>query len=318
MSSETHLSLYRSMALIRRFENATARYLAAGAIGGGVHLSLGQEAVAAGVCLALRDDDTITTTHRGHGHCLAKGADPERMFAELFGRRDGYCKGKAGSMHIADGQMGILGATAIVGGGLPMAVGAAFSAQVRGTDQVAVAFFGEGAVATGTFHESLNLAALWRLPAIFVCENNQYAELTPVSVHLAAPVNGFAQPYGMPAPHVDGNDAEAVHAAALAAVACARSGGGPTLLECETYRMSGHYVGDRELYRTSEEVEMWKARDPVAALRSKLVASVGEDALRAIDTEVEAELDDAAERALESPEASPEVLLEDVYTGKPV
>ncbi len=218
----------------------------------GVHLSLGQEAVAAGVCLALRDDDTITTTHRGHGHCLAKGADPERMFAELFGRRDGYCKGKAGSMHIADARKGILGATAIVGGGLPMAVGAAFSAQVRGTDQVAVAFFGEGAVADGTFHESLNLAALWRLPAVFVCENNQYAELTHVSLHLAAPVHGLAESHGMPGVRVDGNDAEAVHAAALEAVARARDGEGPVVARVRDLpHRAATTSAIRELYRTA-------------------------------------------------------------------
>ncbi len=315
MGPETHLALYRTMVAIRGFESATARFLTTGLIGGGIHLSLGQEAVAAGVCHALRDDDMITTTHRGHGHCLAKGADPERMFAELFGRLEGYCKGKAGSMHIADPRKGILGATAIVGGGLPMALGAAFSAQLRGTDQVAVAFFGEGAVAQGIFHESLNLAALWRLPVVFVCENNQYAELTHVSVHLAAPVDRLAAAHGIPGLQVDGNDVESVVGAALDCVARARGGEGPALLECETYRFSGHYVGDPERYRTSEEVESWRARDPLVLLRSQLAQTYGEEALAAIDREIEAELEAAAERALASPEAGAEVLLEDVYAS---
>jgi TPP-dependent pyruvate/acetoin dehydrogenase alpha subunit len=307
--------LYRTMVAIRTFETVAARLLRAGKLGGGVHLSIGQEAVAAGVCSALGHDDLITTTHRGHGHCLAKGGDPERMFAELLGRLNGYCKGKAGSMHIADPGKGILGATAIVGGGLPMAVGAALSAQVRRSGQVAIAFFGEGAVAEGVFHESLNLASLWRLPVVFVCENNQYAELTPVSVHLAADVHRLAEPFGIPGLHVDGNDVEAVYEAAFEAVSRARRGDGPTLLEFETYRWSGHYEGDPEKYRTREEVDGWKARDPIASFRERLAPVVGRQQLAEIDAEVEREIESAADRALAGPETPAAALLDDVYAG---
>jgi TPP-dependent pyruvate/acetoin dehydrogenase alpha subunit len=310
-------SLYRTMVAIRAFETAAARLLRAGKLGGGVHLSIGQEAVAAGVCSALAPDDLITTTHRGHGHCLAKGGDPERMFAELLGRLDGYCKGKAGSMHIADPGKGILGATAIVGGGLPMAVGAALSAQVRRSGQVAVAFFGEGAVAEGIFHESLNLASLWRLPVVLVCENNQYAELTPVGVHLAADVHRLAEPFGISGVHVDGNDVEAVHEATFEAASRARRGEGPTLLECETYRWSGHYEGDPEKYRTREEVEGWKARDPIARLRERLAPAVGAQEFAEIDAEVEREIQSAVDRALAGTETPAAALLDDVYTGSP-
>jgi TPP-dependent pyruvate/acetoin dehydrogenase alpha subunit len=302
--------LYRTMAAIRGFETSSERLLKRGELTGNVHLSIGQEAVAAGVCDVLRADDHITTTHRGHGHCLAKGGDPERMFAELLGRSTGYCGGKAGSMHIADPATGNLGATAIVGGGIAMAAGAALSAQVRGTDQVAVAFFGEGAVAEGSFHEALNLAVVWDLPLLLVCENNGYAELTPVSVHLRAPVHRLAEPHGIPGVLVDGNDALAVRAAAAEAVSRARAGDGPTLLECATYRWSGHYVGDRERYRSKEEVASWRERDPIA----RLAAAVGPERASALDAEVESALAGAAERALAQPMATPESLLEHVWS----
>jgi TPP-dependent pyruvate/acetoin dehydrogenase alpha subunit len=307
------LQLYRTMCAIRAFEEAGERLVRASEIAGNLHLSLGQEAVAAGVCGALRPDDHITTTHRGHGHCLAKGGEPERMFAELYGHADGYCKGRAGSMHIADPGSGILGATAIVGGSFAMAVGAAFSAQVLGADRVAVAFFGEGAAAEGSLHEALNMAALWRLPVIFCCENNQYAELTHVRMHLSGDVHAYALAHRMPGEVVDGNDAVAVHAAAVAAVARARAGEGPTLLECHTYRWSGHYVGDPERYRTKEEVAHWKARDPIVALRATLAGAVGEEELTAIAQDVRAQIEGAAQRAAAGAPATPDVILEDVY-----
>jgi TPP-dependent pyruvate/acetoin dehydrogenase alpha subunit len=302
--------LYRTMAAIRAFETSSERLLKRGELTGNVHLSIGQEAVAAGVCDVLRRDDHITTTHRGHGHCLAKGGDPERMYAELLGRSTGYCGGKAGSMHIADPATGNLGATAIVGGGIAIAAGAALSAQVRGTDQVAVAFFGEGAVAEGSFHEALNLAAVWGLPLVLVCENNQYAELTPVRVHLRAPVHRLAGPHGVSGVLVDGNDALAVRDAAATAVARARAGDGPALLECTTYRWSGHYVGDPERYRSKEEVADWRARDPIA----RLAAVVGAERAAAIHAEVEAELTAAAERALAAPMVTADALLEHVWS----
>jgi TPP-dependent pyruvate/acetoin dehydrogenase alpha subunit len=302
--------LYRTMAAIRAFETSSERLLKRGELTGNVHLSIGQEAVAAGVCDVLRRDDHITTTHRGHGHCLAKGGDPERMYAELLGRSTGYCGGKAGSMHIADPATGNLGATAIVGGGIAIAAGAALSAQVRGTDQVAVAFFGEGAVAEGSFHEALNLAAVWGLPLVLVCENNQYAELTPVRVHLRAPVHRLAEPHGVSGVLVDGNDALAVRDAAATAVARARAGDGPALLECTTYRWSGHYVGDPERYRSKEEVADWRARDPIA----RLAAVVGAERAAAIHAEVEAELTAAAERALAAPMVTADALLEHVWS----
>jgi TPP-dependent pyruvate/acetoin dehydrogenase alpha subunit len=307
------LRLYQSMVTIRQFETISARLLRAGKLTGNLHLSLGQEAVAAGVCDVLTRTDPITTTHRGHGHCLAKGGDPERMFAEMAGRAWGYGGGKAGSMHLADPGSGILGATAIVGGGLPMAVGAAWSAKLRGTEDVAVAFFGEGAVAEGTFHESLNIAALWRLPVVFVCENNQYAELLHVSMHLSAPPHRLAGSYGMPGVHVDGNDVAAVRAAAVEAVERARRGEGPSLLECATYRWSGHYEGDPERYRSREEVAAWKARDPIALLRRSVPAA----AAQAIDRDIERSLELAAEAALAGPAASPAGIFVDVFAGSP-
>jgi TPP-dependent pyruvate/acetoin dehydrogenase alpha subunit len=312
---EELLQLYRTMLAIRAFEEAGERLVRAAEIAGNLHLSLGQEAVAAGVCSALRADDHITTTHRGHGHCLAKGGDPERMFAELHGHADGYCKGRAGSMHIADPSSGILGATAIVGGSFGMAVGAAFSAQVLGLDRVSVAFFGEGAAAEGLLHEALNMAALWRLPMIFCCENNQYAELTPVGDHINGEIHAFAHAHGMPGLSIDGNDALAVRAAADEAVARARAGDGPTLLECQTYRWSGHYVGDPETYRTAEEVAGFKAKDPIVALRARLAEEVGEDELIALQESTVRQVQEAAERAARGTPITPDMLLDDVYAG---
>ncbi len=311
------LRLYRVMRAIRAFETTSLALLKAGKLAGNLHLSIGQEAVAAGVCDALRTDDHITTTHRGHGHCVAKGGDVRRMFAELFGHADGYCKGKAGSMHIADPRKGILGATAIVGGGYAMATGAALSAQVRGTDQVAVAFFGEGAVAQGGFHEALNIAALWQLPVLFVCENNQYVEMLHVREHISGEIHRMAEPHGMPGERVDGNDVLAVRAAAGVAVERARRGAGPTLIECQTYRVGGHWEGDRQRYRDQAEVDRWRERDPLLLLRARLAGEAPEllSELDAIDEQVQAATQAAAgeaERGVPAPAAS---VLDDVYAA---
>jgi TPP-dependent pyruvate/acetoin dehydrogenase alpha subunit len=309
------IDLYRGMCTVRSFEDAGERLVRGGEIAGNLHLSTGQEGVAVGMCSALREDDHITTTHRGHGHCVAKGGDVERMFAELYGHVDGYCKGRAGSMHIADPGSGILGATAIVGGSFGMAIGAAFSAQVLVSDRVSVAFFGEGASAEGSLHEALNLAALWKLPMIFCCENNLYAELTHVSQHLNGEIHGYARAHGMPGHVVDGNDVLAVRAAADEAVARARAGEGPTLLECKTYRWSGHYVGDQGRYRTPDEVAEWKAKDPILQLEAKLVDEVGDDRLAEIAKEVRAGVDAAADRAAKGTPSTADLILEDVYAA---
>ena len=310
------VDLYVTIARIREFELAASRLTVEGALSGSVHVSIGQEAVAAGVCRQLRPDDYLTTTHRGHGHCLAKGGDVRRMMAELMGRADGYCKGRSGSMHIAAADLGILGANAIMAAGLPMAVGAGYAALVRGTDQVAVAFLGEGAVGEGAFHESLNLAALWRVPVVFVCENNQYAELSHVSLHLANPVvSSYAASYGIPGVRVDGNDALAVRDAFGEALARARSGQGPTLLECDTYRLHGHFEGDQQQYRTKDEVESWRARDPLDALGARLAqdGTLDPAAQRRIREDAAEEMRDAVEFAKASPLGGPELLVQDVY-----
>jgi TPP-dependent pyruvate/acetoin dehydrogenase alpha subunit len=315
LTTDEQLRMFRLMCKVRAFEDTGERLVRGGEIVGNLHLSTGQEAVAVGVCSALRVDDHIATTHRGHGHCVAKGGDVERMFAELYGHVDGYCKGRAGSMHIADPRQGILGATAIVGGSFGIAVGAAFSAQVLAEDRVAVAFFGEGAAAEGSLHEALNIAALWKLPVIFCCENNGYAELTPVSDHLSGTICGYAQSHSVPGLKLDGNDVLAVRTAAEEAINIARAGGGPTLLECETYRWSGHYVGDPERYRTPDELVEWKAKDPIIRLAAQLGSAVGPQRLQAIRDEVLAEVTAAADRAANGEPATAGLLLEDVYAA---
>jgi 2-oxoisovalerate dehydrogenase E1 component len=284
---------------IRRFEEAVRDLLQMGRLDGFVHLSIGHEAVAAGVCAALRPDDTISSTHRGHGHLIAKGGDLERMFAELFGRETGYCHGRGGSMHIADLKLGILGANGIVGGGIPLAVGAAFAHQRQGSDRVSVAFFGDGGVNQGAFHESLNLAAVWQLPAIFVCENNGYAASVPQVKHQRNPrIADRAIGYGMPGVTVDGNDALAVYEAAREAVERARSGGGPALIECKTYRHYAH-AGLRADERPADEVASWRERDPVLAL-TRLY-----DELAGDREEIERRIDTAIEQAIASAETAP-------------
>ena len=293
-------ALYVAMLRIRRFEERVARLFADGRLPGFVHLSIGQEAVAAGACAALRPDDVIASTHRGHGHCLAKGGEPRRMMAELFGSRDGYCGGIAGSMHIADLERGILGANGIVGAGILIATGAGFSIQVQGLDRVALAFFGDGAINEGAFHEGLNLAALWRLPVVYVCENNGYAELTPTSVHSAGPglpARGAA--YGIPTEQVDGTDALAVHAAVGTAAARCRAGEGPALVEARTNRWHGHFEGDQQRYRSREELEAIRRQDPLLRLRGRMEASGWARAewFERVESDVVAEIEEAVQFA---------------------
>lgn len=316
IADDVALSLYRTMATIRQFETRAGELFAAGRLPGFIHLSIGQEAVAAGVCARLGDDDYVTTTHRGHGHCIAKGAKLLGMMAELFGREGGYGLGRSGSMHVADSSVGILGANAIVGAGIPMAVGGALAARLEGRGQVSVAFFGDGAVAEGVFHESLNLATLWRLPIVFVCENNGYAELTPVGTHLANPVvSDFSTGYGIATVGVDGNDVVAVYQAAGEAVARARAGEGPTLVEARTTRWRGHFEGDPQHYRSREELHEIRQRDPLLAWRSVLAAMYGvtEPRLRAIDDEIAVAVEASVVDAEAMPPSDPDGLTRFVY-----
>jgi pyruvate dehydrogenase E1 component alpha subunit len=313
------IELYERMLTIRQFEEQAIALFERGHIRGNVHPCIGQEAVSVGICANLRRDDYMTSTHRGHGNCLAKGADPRIMMAELLGRQTGYCKGKGGSMHIADFGGGNLGANGIVGGGFPIATGAGIGIQNRGTDQVAVCFFGDGAANQGTFHESLNLAALWKLPVLYVCENNQYALSTPLHESVGLPeLSERARGYGIPGVRVDGNDVLAVHAAADEAVRRARAGEGPTLLDCLTYRFFGHFTGDKGhgiTYRTKQEMEEWRARCPIARFRRHLLdARVATDErLKEMETQVEAAIAAAAQYGLDSPWPAPEEAIEDVF-----
>ena len=319
--AEVLLDMHRRMVRIRLFEEEAGKLMEGGRMPGFLHLYVGQEAVAAGVMTTLRDDDVITSTHRGHGHAVAKGADLKGMYAELFGKSTGYCKGRGGSMHINDLSIGMLGANGIVGGGIPHAVGAAFAAGYKGTDAVAVPFFGDGATNIGAFHESANLAAVMHLPVIFVCENNGYAEFTPQDRHmLLKDVADRAAAYGMPGEIVDGMDAVAVHLAAKRLVERARAGGGPALLECKTYRFYDHQgvKGLRIPYRTQEEIDEWKTRDAIEALEARLVKAkfAKPDALRAVWQDTRDEIEDAIKFGEESPDPDPAGMLNDVYTVK--
>ena len=306
----------RRMHLIRKFEEAAEQSYIRGLIHGTMHLSIGQEASAVGAVAPLRPDDYILSTHRGHGHCIAKGADTRLMFAEFFGKDNGYCRGRGGSMHIADVAGGNLGANGIVGGGLPIAVGVGLSAKMRRSGQICVVFFGDGASNEGAFHESLNLAAIWRLPVVFVCENNQYGmSMSTARSMPVANVADRAAAYAMPGRVVDGNDFLAVFEAAHEACAAAREGAGPSLLECKTYRLRGHSKSDRNLYRTKEEIESWRVRDPIARLREALVAAgrMTEARAAAIEAESAAEIEAAVEFARVSPDPDPRELERDVY-----
>jgi len=319
LSKDKQLALYTTMKTIRLFEERIADLYARGQVPGLVHLYIGEEAVAAGVCAALREDDYITSTHRGHGHVIAKGAELNPMMAELYGKKTGYCKGKGGSMHIADMTVGILGANGIAGGGLPIAVGAGWSAKWRGTDQVAVCFFGDGSSNNGTFHESLNLASVHRLPVIFVCENNLYGISVCQAKHQAiTDVAVRATAYDMPGVVVDGNDVTAVFQAAEKAVKRARAGEGPTLVECKTYRWRGHHEGDPNQgarYRTREEIDVWKNKCPIERFARQLVRNRTATAkkLEAIDREITGRIDAAVAYAETSEFPAYEEMFEDVY-----
>lgn len=312
-----YLDMYRTMVRIRGFETNVERLFAEDRIPGFVHLYIGEEAIATGVCAALREDDFITGTHRGHGHCVAKGGKLREMFAEIYGKRTGYCKGKGGSMHIAAVEKGILGANGIVGGGITLANGAAFSAQYRGTDHVAVCFFGDGASNNGTFHEGINLAAVWNLPVIFVCENNGFGMSVPQERHQKiADISIRAQAYGISGVTIDGNDVLGVYETALEAVNRARKAGGPTLIECKTYRHKGHFQGDPDTYRDKKVVKKWiTERDPINNYREFLLQSqiCSKKDLETVDREAEEEIIDAIRFAEESPFPEPEETLNDVY-----
>jgi TPP-dependent pyruvate/acetoin dehydrogenase alpha subunit len=304
-----------TMWTIRRFEEAVDDLFARGLMHGTMHLSIGQEASATGMCLALRPDDLIASTHRGHGHCIAKGAELTPMMAELLAKDTGYCRGRGGSMHIADVARGNLGANGIVGGGVPIAVGAALAQQTLGTDRVVACFFGDGATNEGAFHEAANLAAIWNLPVLLVCENNKYGMSfsTERSMKVAT-VAERAAAYGIPGVRVDGNDVEAVHAAAATAVERARAGGGPTLLEAVTYRWKGHSKSDKNLYRSREEIERWRADDPIAAFEADVrrLGVLTEADLTAVRDQARGAVRDAVRTAMAAPDADPQVLLGDV------
>lgn len=309
---DTPAGLYRTVRLIRRFEERAIELVKADEIVGGIHPYVGQEAIAAGVCATLRADDIITSTHRGHGHVLAKGADPARMLAELAGRSTGLNKGRGGSMHAADFRLGIFGANAIVGANGPISVGAAWAARQAGSDRVAVSFFGDGAVSQGVLLESMNLAALWRVPVLFVCENNGYATTLTVEDAVAGTITGRGAAFGMPAVTVDGMDPQAVLDAARHAVDRARSGGGPSLIECLTYRFDAHHTWEykaRVRYRDDEELARGRARDPVEIAGARLAA----DHRAVIDAEVEAVLAEAVAFALTSPHPDPAGALDHLY-----
>lgn len=318
VKKETLIDMYRKMLTIRRFEERVSREFRGGAFPGVVHSYIGQEAVAVGVCANLRMDDRIVSNHRGHGHCIAKGGDLKRMMAEIYGKSTGYCKGKGGSMHIADFSIGILGANGIVAAGLPISIGAAFAAQLEKKDRVAVVFFGDGACQEGEFHESLNLASIWKLPIVFVCENNQYGVNTPMQYAIAGgDIVRRASAYDMRAVAIDGNDVVGVSETAGELIAGARKGGGPAFLECRTYRWRNHFEIDMfPDLRPPEEIEDWKKKCPVARLQKTMLAEgmLTESDLEKIDNEVMLQIEEAVRYALDSPFPALEAALEDVYS----
>jgi 2-oxoisovalerate dehydrogenase E1 component len=306
LETRSLLGLYRTMTEIREFEMRVSRLTREGKIPGFVHLSLGQEASAVGACAPLSQSDVITSTHRGHGHCIAKGLDMTGMFAELMGRSAGTCAGLGGSMHIADPGIGIFGANGIVAAGLPIASGAALAARLKGQSSVVVAFFGDGAAAQGAFHEAVNIAALWHLPVIFFCENNHYAEFSPAETQHPVPLEARAAGYGIGFRQVHGNDVEAVHGLMTDLAGLARQGDGPFMVEADTYRWHGHYEGDPERYRTKEEVEEWKARDPLLITRKRLLAAgAAAEQLTEIEADVRRGIDQAVAAATAASEPDP-------------
>lgn len=316
LSKDIKLKMYEDMLKIRYFEDTAEELFKEGLIRGPMHLYTGEEAVAVGACTALRKDDYITSTHRGHGHCIAKGGDLKKMAAELMGKATGYSKGKGGSMHIADQEIGILGANGIVGGGMGMAAGAGLSAKMRGTDQVTICFFGDGASNQGIFHESINLASIWKLPVIYLCENNLYGLTGPAREML--PVKDVAvraKSYNIPGETIDGNDVIAVYEAVSKAVERARKGEGPTLIEAKTYRWKGHYVGDPCVYIPEGELEEWKKKCPIKRFAEVLLKDkeATQKELDEIEDSVKKMLEEAVEYAKNSPEPELNTLYEDLY-----
>lgn len=315
-STRNYLDYYGQMLTIRLFEEKVLELLMHGVIDGGSHLYVGQEAVAVGACSVLRRDDYITSTHRGHGHCIARGTSLEEMMAELLGKQTGCCKGKGGSLHIADFSLGNLGANGIVGGSIPIATGAGLSIVTRKTDQVVLCFFGDGAMNQGCFHESLNAAAIWNLPVIYICENNLYGMSVPVKK--ASPFEDLAvrsKAYGIPGEIVDGMNVLEVRKAVQQAVNKARQGDGPSFLECKTYRYHGHSRGDPRIYRTKEEEEAWKKRDPIATFREWLLkeGKATRECISEVEDGVKKSIDQAVEFALDSPWPDVEELYEDLF-----
>jgi len=311
------LDIYRKMATVRQFEETAADLFLKGQIPGFLHVYIGEEAVAAGVMSHLTPQDMITSTHRGHGHAVAKGARLDMMFAELHGKKTGYCHGKGGSMHIADLDLGILGANGIVGGGVPIATGAGLALKMQGTDRVCVCFFGDGASNTGAFYEGVNLAAVWNLPVVFVCENNQYAESTPRATHQKVKyVSDRAAAFNIPGVSMDGMDVFDVYQKAGEAIDQARAGKGPILLEARTYRFFGHFVGDPQTYRTKEEVAEWRKRDPIQMFRDRVVkeGKIATAELDAIDAQITKDIAAAVDFARKSPEPEIEAALQDIFT----
>lgn len=311
------LALFEQMWLIRAFEEKVSELFARGKVAGLIHLGIGQEGSAVGVCSALGPGDSVFGTHRSHVHAIAKGADVEKLLAEIAGRASGYCKGKGGSMHIAAPEVGFITATGVVGGNIPLALGAALTAVTGGENHVSVAFFGDGAGQGGSFHESLNLAALWKLPAIFVCENNGYAEFSPLSAHTVVErLTEYAAVYSIPHVTVDGGDVLAVRGAAMAAVARARDGAGPQFIEVLTHRLRGHYEGDPAAYRELAEKEEWTSRDPIARFAAALAESgATAEELSAAEATARGLVAAAAEAALAAPPPELSELTADVYVS---
>jgi len=310
------LGFYRTMILIRRFESRLEQIFLEGLVRGTCHPCTGQEATAVGTCAAIRPGDKVVSTHRGHGHFIAKGGDPKRLMAEMFGKVDGYSGGRGGSQHMASFEIGFLGSNGITGGGIPIATGAALAIQLQKRDDIVVSFFGDGAANQGTFHESLNMAAVWRLPVIYLCENNLYAMSTPFREAFAiSDIAQRADGYGMPSEIVDGNDVIAVRDAVAEAADAARAGNGPTLIECKTYRFCGHSRGDPRLYRSRDEEAEWMARCPAGSFRIRLLAegAATEEQLTEVESDVEREIAEAEEFARNSPDPDPATVEEGLF-----
>ena len=320
ISKEKLLWMYERMMLIRTFEDRVADLFVKVPLPGFVHLYAGEEAIAVGVMAHLTERDRITSTHRGHGHCIAKGMDVKGMMAELYGKASGLCKGKGGSMHIADMNKGMLGANGIVGAGGPLACGSGLTAKVLGVDSVTICFFGDGASEQGTIHESMNLASIWKLPVVFVCENNFYAEATPSAYHCSAgEICSRAAAYDIPGVAIDGTDVFAVYEVSGEAIVRARRGEGPSLIEARGFRYYGHFLGDAQTYKTKEEVEGYKVRDPITVFKKRVLEHglVSETQLTKIDTQVNEAIEDAVRFAEQSPYPPPEECLADVYVSYP-